>query len=314
MYRTALLAALASAIGFAGSTSLQHQATGSTPEHVQGVVGLLRHLLTRPRWLLGQLLATVSFVLHALALYLGPLLLVQPVVLSGIVIAVPLRAALSRRRPPASELAAVLITAVGLTIFLVVAGDTTGSRAPGNATAALVVLVAATVAIASYALAGRGRTAAWRAGGYGAVAGLLFGVVSGMVKLTSERAADGFTGVVDAWPVLAVVGLGLFGVATNQTSYRVGSLSASMPVLNAVNVVVALALGVALFGEVPAHSTFDLLLEAAGVAAVLFGVVWSSAHAEPEGGGHQGRDKTGTDPDEGPSDDRRATPSQPVGS
>lgn len=310
MYETALLAALASAVGFAGSTSLQHQATGSTPAHVQGVVGLLRHLVTQPTWLLGQLLAVASFVLHALALHLGPLLVVQPVVLSGIVIAVPLRAALSRRRPPVSELAAVAVTAVGLTVFLVVAGDTTGSRAPGDASTAVVVLLTALVAVAGYALAGHGRTAAWRAGAYGAVAGLLFGVVSAMVKLSLDRATDGFDGVVHAWPLLAVAGLGLFGVATNQTSYRVGSLSASMPVLNAVNVVVALLLGLTLFGEVPAHSVLDLVLEAVSVICVLAGVVWSSAHAEPESARH---DTATTGPDRGSADRRLATPPAPVG-
>lgn len=282
MYQAALLVALGSAVGFAVATSLQHQATGGAPPEVQGAIGLLRHLLTRPLWLLGQALATVSFVLHALALYLGSLLVVQPVVLSGIVLAVPIRAALSRRRPPASEVAAVLVTAVGLTVFLVVAGDTTGSRTPGDGVTALVAVVTLVVAASAYSLAGRGRTAAWRAGAYGAVAGLLFGVVSAMVKLTLERVGNGLDSPLDAWPFLAVAVIGLFGVATNQTSYRVGSLSASMPVLNAVNVVVSLGLGVALFGEVPAHTTVDLLVEALGLACVIVGVVWSSAHAEPE--------------------------------
>jgi hypothetical protein len=214
-----------------------------------------------------------------------------------------MRAALSRRRPPRSEVAAVLVTAVGLTVFLVVAGDTTGSRTPGDAAAAVVVLLTAVLAVAAYATAGRGRTAAWRAGAYGAVAGLLFGVVSAMVKLSLDRAADGLGGVLEAWPFLAVAGLGLFGVATNQTSYRVGSLSASMPLLNAVNVVVALLLGVVLFGEVPAHTVLDLVLEAVAVLCVLVGVVWSSAHAEPEVHGS---------PDRGRTEKGLSTSSEPV--
>ena len=64
-------------------------------------------------WLLGQLFATLAFVLHAVALHFGPLAIVQPIVVSGIVWAVPARAALSRRLPTSQEVVAVSVTAAG---------------------------------------------------------------------------------------------------------------------------------------------------------------------------------------------------------
>ena len=57
-----------------------------------GVWGLLRHLVGRPVWLVGQMMGTVALVMHAMALHFGPIALVQPLVISGIVLAVPVRA------------------------------------------------------------------------------------------------------------------------------------------------------------------------------------------------------------------------------
>ena len=92
---TAVLAAIACAATFAVSTSVQHHAVESAPDSANGVGRLLAYLIRRPTWLLGQLLATCAFALHALALHNGPLAIVQPIVVSGIVFAVPARAALS---------------------------------------------------------------------------------------------------------------------------------------------------------------------------------------------------------------------------
>jgi RsiW-degrading membrane proteinase PrsW (M82 family) len=111
---TALLVAACSAAGFALSTSLQHLAAGQAPEATQGTHRLLAHLAGRPWWVIGQLVAVVSFALHALALRLGALVVVQPVVVSGIAAAVPVRAALARRLPSRSELGTVTLTAAGL--------------------------------------------------------------------------------------------------------------------------------------------------------------------------------------------------------
>ena len=105
----ALGAAIASATGFAASTSLQHHAAGSAPEGTKGLGAFVRYLLSTPTWLVGQFLALMSFFLHAVALHFGPLALVQPIVVSGVVIAVPARSALSKRWPSTAELVAVAV-------------------------------------------------------------------------------------------------------------------------------------------------------------------------------------------------------------
>jgi hypothetical protein len=277
-----MVAALGSAMGFAVSTSLQHHAAGDTPAHVRGATRLLAHLLRRPRWLGGQVLALMSFGLHAFALHAGALALVQPIVVSGIVFAVPMRAAMSRQRPPAGEIRAVLITAVGLATFLVAAGTMVGDTGLDSQGVALVVAVlAAATAAAIYVAAGRMPTTALRAGAYGVTAGILFGLVATLVKLSLARLHDGgVAALVTGWPMWALVVMGLCGVATNQRAYRVGALSASNPILNIVNVIVALTCGVVIFSEIPAHGVGALTAELVALGCMAVGLTQLSAHAD----------------------------------
>ena len=281
MQTTALLAALGSALGFALSTSLQHHAAGEAPETVRGAASLLAHLLRRPAWLVGQVLAFLSFCLHAFALHKGALALVQPIVVSGIVLAVPMRAALTRRRPPSGELRAVGVAAVGLAAFLVAAGSMEGHDDPDEAAVALFAAVALVAAGVVYVLATKARTVPLRAGLYGVVAGILFGLVAGLVKVSLERLSEsGIDAMLTGWPLWTLVVVGLTGVTINQQAYRVGALSASMPILNVVNVIVALSFGVLIFDEVPAHTPLALVVEVLALACIAGGLAGLSRHAD----------------------------------
>ena len=88
LFGNALLSALAggiaflSAVAFACSTSLQHQAAQSAPRTVGGSLQLVRHLFRQPRWLVGQLLSLTGLFLHSAALSIGTIATVQPIVIS----------------------------------------------------------------------------------------------------------------------------------------------------------------------------------------------------------------------------------------
>lgn len=281
MQTTALLAALGAALGFALSTSLQHHAAGDAPETVHGAAHLLGHLLRRPRWLAGQVLAFVSFCLHAFALHAGPLALVQPIVVSGIVLAVPMRAALTRHRPPPGEVLSVVVAAIGLAAFLVAAGRMDGQSGSTGRTSILFTVVGAACAGIFHLLARRARSVPLRAGLYGVVAGVLFGLVAGLVKLSLQLLADGgVPALLTGWPMWTLIVLGLSGVATNQQAYRVGALSASMPILNVVNVVVAVTFGVVVFSEIPSHTPLALTVEGFAMVCIAAGLAGLSRHAE----------------------------------
>jgi hypothetical protein len=270
----AVTLALMCAATFAISTSVQHQAAEKAPASAQSVFALLAYLVRRPLWLLGQLLATCAFALHASALHAGPIAVVQPIVVSGIVWAVPARAAISRRLPSLNELRAVMVTAVGLAVFLVASNPTAGSEAGMGIGTILLGTVGVLIALAANFVAERIVDDPRRKAFFlGVVAGVLFGLVAGFLKLSLQVLNDGgLDALLTAWTTYALLLAGAGGVLTNQRAYRTAGLSASMPALNIVKGLTSLAIGFTVFSEVPRHSPLFLLVEGLALGCMAVGL------------------------------------------
>jgi drug/metabolite transporter (DMT)-like permease len=281
--------ALLSAATFAISTSVQHHAAEGAPPSTKGLLGLLGYLVRRPLWLLGQVLATCAFAFHAGALGSGPIAVVQPIVVSGIVWAVPARAAMSRRLPSLGELRAVTITAVGLAVFLVASDPTAGTRASLGGGTAVLVGIGAVVALAANVAASRVHDDPRHKAFYlGVMGGVLFGLVAGLLKLSLQELGDGgWTGMLTTWPVYALLVAGAGGVLTNQRAYRTAALSASMPALNIVNGLTALTFGFTVFAEVPRHSPLFVVIEVGALVCMATGL-WMLVRLEEQ---HQREDQ-----------------------
>jgi hypothetical protein len=275
MTSPAVALAAASAATYAVSTAVQHRVTQKAPVSRQGatLVGLVLHLLSRPAWLAAQSVAVAGFALHALALHSGPIALVQPIVISGLVLVVPLRAALSRRLPSLLEVRAVALAAVGLAVFLVASDPSQGGHAALDVRPAAFAAAGAGLAILFAGLARFTDRPPRRAFLLGVASGALFAVVAGLLKLALQELADG--GIVHmllCWPTWAVLVAGVTGVATNQLAYRAAHLSASMPVLNIVDGMGALAAGFVIFREMPRVSPGWLALEVGALVCVAIGL------------------------------------------
>jgi drug/metabolite transporter (DMT)-like permease len=227
--------------------------------------------VTRPAWLLGISIGAVAFVLHAAALKLGAIALVQPIMITGVVLAVPVRTALDRALPSGRELRSVLITAVGLSAFLVMANPVPSTDPPDRNAALIGTLLCFGSAAVVSAIGARSQRPRSHAMLLGIAAGILFGLVAALIKLVVgelERPVD----VLTSWPLWALVGAGVTGMAINQRAYQLAPLSMSMPVLNIVDVLVAIGLGAWAFGEAPAHGTAALVIQAVALACMAVGL------------------------------------------
>jgi drug/metabolite transporter (DMT)-like permease len=119
------LAAVAAAAAFAVSATLAHRSAGEVPD-AQGfrprqLLGFVRATLAHPCWLGGIALSTVGLGLHAFALHRCALSVVQPLLVLGVLFALPLQRRLCHERIRRSELLWALALVAGLAGFLVVA-------------------------------------------------------------------------------------------------------------------------------------------------------------------------------------------------
>lgn len=278
----AIPVALAAAGCFAASTSLQHRASSCAPLSVVTGRQLIMHLWRRPGWLAGIAAGGGGFGLHALALRLGALTVVQPLLVSGVALALPVRAALEHRLPSRLSMLWAVVTATGLALFLVAAAPTTGRPRPDAATGGLCVAAGAGIAAAA-TLAGT-RTDGRRVRGLvlGFAAGVVFGLTAGTLKMTTAAAAtSGVAGVFGSWSTYALLGLGVWGLAVNQWAYRSAPLAVSMPILNITSPVVAISFGAAVFDEIPSDRPLVLLLGVVGLVVMTLGVAML-AHSSPK--------------------------------
>ncbi len=271
----AAIIALSAACGFAMSNALQHRAAGGVPRDTSSAGRVLLHLARNPWWVVGTSLSFVGMLLHATALRWGSIAFVQPLLLMGVVLAIPLRAAMERSLPRVAEIRAVAITVAGLATFL-----SSVTLAPGEASPRRGVAIAMTATGLALAMAAAAAGRRWcggrdrlHAGLLGATAGCLFGVSAGMLKLIGADLGEPQVRVGLLVVLLgALVGVGLLGTAINQRAYQIAPLAFSMPVVNVTGVLVAIAFGAAVFGEVPGHSSGGWVVQLFGLGTLALGL------------------------------------------
>ncbi|MFI2435849.1 DMT family transporter [Streptomyces sp. NPDC018693] len=269
----AVLAALAAGACFAVAGVLQQRAASRRPDSETLSWRLLRQLARQPLWLTGIGLAVLAYGFQSLALAFGPLSLVQPLIVSELVFAIPLSARLARTRLGAREWGGILAVTGGLALALATARPHGGVRPAVGlgpwlwTVAAVGVVVLAALAVRRWA----GGT--WRASSTALAAGVVMGFQSVLLGVTVSRLEREPLSVVTAWQTYLLVLVSVWGLLLIQSSFQEGPLAASMTVFDTTEPAVAIAAGTALFGETLHHGWPTSVFTALGVALALFGIV-----------------------------------------
>jgi hypothetical protein len=260
--------ALASAVAAGWSTALMHYGASGARRGV-GARELARHVLSEWRWRLGVAASLVGLALHAVALHLGSLTVVQPLAVTALFFSMVFRDLLDHRAPPRRTVVWGAITALGLGVFLTAAGPTGGEDQPDGRAAALVIGLGALGVL--LALAASRRFLLRHPGMLlGTAGGIVFGLMAGAIKSTTSAWSAGelFT----SWPLYTMLCVGMTGFLLNQLIYNRTRLPESLPMLNMVNPLVALTFGIVVFAERPSGSPLSLALEGLGLSVVLLGI------------------------------------------
>jgi drug/metabolite transporter (DMT)-like permease len=265
----AVFLALAAALLFALGTVLQQRVAAREPGEEAMRAGFLVRLARQPQWLAGIAADAAGFVCQAAALGLGRIVVVQPLLATSVVFALPLGVWIGDQRIGRREWIAALLVTGGLGVFLVV-GDPQGGR--DDATTAAWIISGAAIAVASGALtlAARGRPPAARAALLGSATGLLFGLSAALTKATVERLDGGLLDVVADWHVYALIVVGYASMTLSQASLQTGVLAPAVATQMVLDPVVSLLLGIFAFDE-RLHETAAGAVAALVALCVMFG-------------------------------------------
>jgi hypothetical protein len=259
--------ALVAAASFAIAIPLEHRAADSVPGGGGGLgprqIGAVVRATVRSRWwLTGMSLHTLGLGVHALALYLGGLAVVQPLLVANLLFALPINRRLRREQVKPVELGWAAVLVVSLAGFLVLAtagvpsGIQAADRGPAVAAGALTSVVSVLLVLAAHR-AGRSAAATL----LGVATGVLFAVTASLLKECTGLLVQGPGGLIAGWQFYALVVVGLTGLLLNQLAYQAGPLSASLPAITVVNPLVSILLGVLVFDENLRHTAPAILGE-----------------------------------------------------
>ena len=281
MVTTVLVAtALGSALAYGAGGVLQHRATHGAPPGGGLRLTLLAHLAARPMWLAGLAATILGFTLHALALSTGQLAIVQPLLVSGLLFALPASVALDRHRPSLTEWAWALVLVAALTAFLLASHPTTGNAPTDTDRLAAITAIGSAVAAVAVAVAAR-FPPTWRAAVLGAAGGIAYGLTAALVKDDLHLAAGGNpVRVFTTWPLYLLLGTGATALLVVQAAYQSGPLAASLPPLTMLNPIIAIIVGILAFHERLSAAPAAVGIEVASFAAMTVAVTQLTRHSD----------------------------------
>ena len=269
----AIALALVAALLFSLGTVLQQQVAAQASEEEARGAGFLLRLARQPRWLAGIVADGLGFVAQAAALGLGRIVVVQPLLATSVVFALPLGARFEHKPVSRPEILGALAVTAGLGAFLVLA-DPGGGVDNASATAWVVSFAVAAVLCGGLTLSARGRAPVHRAALLGTAAGILFALSAALTKATVEQLDDGVLAVFEHWQLYALIVVGYVSMTLSQASLQAGALAAAVATQMALDPVASLFLGTLAFKETIHDDTGTLLAALAAFAVMVGGIAF----------------------------------------
>lgn len=234
--------------------------------------GFLLRLLRRPVWLLGVVADAAGYVVQAAALGVGRLVIVQPLMVSSVLFALPLGVWLTHQRVGRREILGALAVVLGLTAFMAVANPSGGrADAPGFEWAITGGVVGA--AAVGLTVAGWNRRPAMKAALIGTAAGVLFGFVAALTKSTVDRFDDGAAAVFLDWHIYVLAVASIAGFMLIQASLQTGALAPAITTTMVFETLVGVLVGLTLLDEGLHAENWGLAVSAFGLALIIGGLI-----------------------------------------
>ena len=265
---------LVAATAFGAASVLEERSTKQVPQRAALSPRLLADLVRRPLFVAAIGVNVAGAGLQILALHVGSLTLVQPLLVLSLLFAVVIASAASRRRPPdAVLLAGAACCVMGIAGFLAVARPHGGTGTAGPAAALPLAAGLAVVLTGCLAAARWGSQAVrplWLAAGCGAA----LGVNALLLKIVPGTLPAGFADPLRQWPLYLMVIVTPAGFLLNQNAFQAGTLLApALALITTADPLVSIAAGAAFLHEKIAAAPVDLAAEVLCLAVTIGGII-----------------------------------------
>lgn len=222
----------------------------------------------------------VGYVVQAIALDHGRLAIIQPLLVSTVVFALPLGYFLTAQQVGRRQIFGAVLVVFGLAIYAIFGDPAGGNENAPNDEWAIALAVIGAVCVVLY-LAARRSGGARQAAFYGVVSGILFGASACLVKPTLEALhSGGVQEVLAHWEFYGMAISGILAFVIQQISLSAGFLATSVATVSVSNPIVSIALGVLLFDERLSRPAWHVVVAVCGLALGMFGAIVISVARE----------------------------------
>ena len=267
-----ILIALAAALLFALGSVLQQKAGLDEPEAAEGSgSGLLLRMARRPVWLAGIAADALGFVGQAVALTIGRLAVVQPVLAFSMVFALPLGNRLTGQRVTGKDVGAALLVTLSLVAFLLIANPSGGRDDAPLGEWLVAGAVCAAICVPLVLLAMRSRPAV-KAALLGSATGILFGLSAALTKAVGDQFSDGVLEIFTHWQLYALAVAGYISMTFNQMALTTGVLAPALATSMAIDPIASVVLGTTLLEESLHESPAGIVATVLALGAALTGM------------------------------------------
>lgn len=244
----AVVLALGAAFFIAVGDVIHQRSAHEVTDEPVGHLELFTRLLRDGRWWLGSGVSAAGFACQAAALGFGSVLLVQALLVTSLLFALPINARLGGHRVPRVQWlwAALLATAVAVIVTI---GNPTEGRSRADLDTWSLVAVVGVPALVACVLAARFASGAASAVLLALVSGALWGLFAVLTKGVVDRLDDGVWALLRTPELYAWAAVAVLGTAWQQSSFRAGALTASLPTMTVTEPVVGSVLGIVVLGE-----------------------------------------------------------------
>ncbi|MFI0462609.1 DMT family transporter [Saccharopolyspora sp. 5N102] len=270
----AVPAAVVGAASFGLASAIQHRVTKQVPEVRTLSPRMLFDLVRKPIWVLSIVTVLVGLSLQVVALAFGPLVLVQPLLVTSVLFGAGFAALLAHRKMDLVLALGGLACVGGLSAFLVL-GRPSGQGAEFTGASILPLALALGLLVVLSLVAAR-----WLPGEVGVIGmavatGVLYGVTAGLIKVVAGQfRSGGLAEPFQHWTLYAVCVIGPMGFLLSQQTFQRGRLmSPALAVITTVDPLVAAAIGVNWLGERIESSPAILAGEVIAVVVIIGGIV-----------------------------------------